>query len=47
MKIKLGMHPMTLAQAAAYCGGELYDFTGCAGVEFSYICTISWFDCRN
>ena len=41
MKIKLGMHPMTLAQAAAYCGGELYDFTGCAGVEFSYICTDS------
>ncbi|MBQ1232271.1 MAG: UDP-N-acetylmuramoyl-tripeptide--D-alanyl-D-alanine ligase [Clostridia bacterium] len=41
MKIKLGMQPMTLAQAAAYCGGELYDFTGCAGVEFSYICTDS------
>ena len=41
MKIKLGMHPMTMAQAAAYCGGELYDFTGCAGVEFSYICTDS------
>ena len=41
MKIKLGMQPMTLAQAAAYCGGELYNFTGCAGVEFSYICTDS------
>ena len=41
MKIKLGMQPMTLAQAAAYCGGELYDFTGCASVEFSYICTDS------
>ncbi len=41
MKIKLGMHPMTLAQAAAYCGGELYNFTGSAGVEFSYICTDS------
>lgn len=41
MKIKLGMHPMTLAQAAAYCGGELYDFTGSTGVEFSYICTDS------
>lgn len=41
MKIKLGMHPMNLAQAAAYCGGELYDFTGSAGVEFSYICTDS------
>ena len=41
MKIKLGMQPMNLAQAAAYCGGELYDFTGSAGVEFSYICTDS------
>ena len=41
MKIKLGMQPMTLAQAAAYCSGELYDFTGCTGVEFSYICTDS------
>ena len=41
MKIKLGMHPMTPAQAAAYCGGELYDFTDSAGVEFSYICTDS------
>ena len=41
MKIKLGMQPMSLAQAAAYCGGELYDFTGNAGVEFSYICTDS------
>ncbi len=41
MKIKLGMHPMTLKQAAAYCGGELYDFTGSAGIEFSYICTDS------
>ena len=41
MKIKLGMQPMNLAQAAAYCGGELYDFTGNAGVEFSYICTDS------
>ncbi len=41
MKIKLGMQPMNLAQATAYCGGELYDFTGSAGVEFSYICTDS------
>ncbi len=41
MKIKLGMQPMNLAQAAAYCGGELYDFTGSEGVEFSYICTDS------
>lgn len=41
MKIKLGMQPMKLAQAAEYCGGELYDFTGNAGVEFSYICTDS------
>lgn len=41
MKIKLGMQPMNLGQAAAYCGGELYDFTGSAGVEFSYICTDS------
>ena len=41
MKIKLGMQPMKLGQAAAYCGGELYDFTGSAGVEFSYICTDS------
>ncbi len=41
MKIKLGLGKSDMEKIALYCGGELYDFTGEAGCEFSYVCTDS------
>lgn len=41
MKIKLGLGKTNMRQMAVFCGGELYDFTGKAGCEFSYVCTDS------
>ena len=41
MKIKLGMNKASMRDVAAYCLGELYDFTGEIGCEFEYVCTDS------
>lgn len=41
MKIKLGLGKENMKNVAAYCSGELYDFTGSLGCDFEYVCTDS------
>ena len=41
MKIKLGLGKENMANIAEYCHGELYDFTGALGCEFTHVCTDS------
>jgi UDP-N-acetylmuramoyl-tripeptide--D-alanyl-D-alanine ligase len=41
MKIKLGLGKMNMRDVAAFCGGELYDYTGELGCDFEYVCTDS------
>ena len=41
MKIKLGLGKVNMTRVAAWCSGELYDFTGDAGCDFEYVCTDS------
>ena len=41
MKIKLGLGSADMRSIAAWCGGELYDFTCELGSSFEYVCTDS------